>query len=65
MAAINYVSDYGITYGNQLFGSLFFFVPREYWYDKPLNSGKLIGQYLIKRHMIICVQNKIIITINC
>lgn len=50
LAAINYVSDYGITYGKQLLGGLFFFVPREYWQDKPLNSGKMIGQYLMQKH---------------
>ena len=47
LAAINYVFDYGITYGYQLFGGLFFFVPRSIWDEKPLGSGQMIGQYLM------------------
>jgi len=50
IASINYVSAHGITYGNQLLGGLLFFIPRSVWDGKPLNSGKMIGQYLMQKH---------------
>lgn len=36
----------GLTYGHQLSGGLFFFVPRKIWTDKPISSGEFIGEYL-------------------
>lgn len=33
------VSDGFITYGKQLLGVLFFYVPRGLWHDKPIGSG--------------------------
>jgi oligosaccharide repeat unit polymerase len=34
-----------ITWGNQLYGNLLFFVPRSIWTSKPLSSGNLVGDY--------------------
>jgi hypothetical protein len=35
-----------ITYGNQLLGVIFFFVPRSIWINKPLSSGQFHAQQL-------------------
>jgi hypothetical protein len=35
-----------ITWGSQLFGVLFFFIPRNIWTTKPVNSGVLISEEL-------------------
>jgi oligosaccharide repeat unit polymerase len=35
-----------ITYGNQLLGVIFFFVPRSIWPSKPLSSGQFHAQLL-------------------
>lgn len=37
--AVLYVDNHGITWGNQLFGVLLFFVPRSIWPTKPVGSG--------------------------
>jgi len=37
--AINYVKNYGITYGRQLLGVIGFFIPRVIWHSKPIGSG--------------------------
>ena len=50
LASITYVIDYGVSYGSQLLGGLLFFIPRSLWDGKPLNSGKMIGQYLMQKH---------------
>jgi hypothetical protein len=50
LASISYVFDYGITYGNQLLGGFLFFIPRTFWEGKPLNSGKMIGRYMMQNH---------------
>ncbi|HZP83941.1 MAG TPA: hypothetical protein VFB21_20040 [Chthonomonadaceae bacterium] len=43
---IKYINEGpGIAYGRQLFGVIFFFVPRTIWEDKPVGSGKLIAKY--------------------
>lgn len=34
-----------ITWGNQLLGSVLFFVPRAIWTNKPIGSGDLVGDY--------------------
>ncbi len=44
MNALNYVADNGITYGKQILGTVFFWVPRTVWADKPIPSGQLIAQ---------------------
>ena len=38
--AIDYVD---ITWGKQLLTSIFFFIPREFWADKPVGTGGLIA----------------------
>ncbi len=42
---IDYVSSNGITWGQQLLGVLFFWVPRSIWPDKALDTGTLIGAW--------------------
>ncbi len=42
--SINYVSENGITWGKQLFGVLFFFIPRAVWPDKPIGSGAYLAE---------------------
>lgn len=48
IATIDYVKEEGITYGYQLLGSMLFFIPRNVWETKPLQTGELIGNYLIE-----------------
>ncbi|MEN8124597.1 MAG: O-antigen polysaccharide polymerase Wzy [Bacteroidota bacterium] len=50
LATMDYVDNYGITYGNQFLGGIFFFIPRSIWTSKPESTGKFIGQYLIKNY---------------
>ena len=33
-----------ITYGQQLLGVIFFFIPRSMWYGKPIGSGAMIAE---------------------
>jgi hypothetical protein len=47
MATVDYVNVNGLSFGYQLLGTLFFFVPRGIWVSKPLSSGELVGDYLI------------------
>ena len=44
---MEYVDNYGFSYGYQLLGGLLFFVPRSIWTVKPYSSGQVIGEYLI------------------
>lgn len=48
--AIEYVKIYGVSFGKQLIGAFLFFIPRELWVGKPLNSGMLTGNYLIDNY---------------
>jgi hypothetical protein len=50
MATIEYVERYGHTLGQQLLGSVFFFVPRSLWITKPNGTGQLVGQYLMDNY---------------
>jgi hypothetical protein len=43
---VTFVSDDGITYGHQLLGALFFWVPRAVWPDKPVGSGQFVAENL-------------------
>lgn len=43
---MNYVDLHGITYGRQLFGALFFYIPRSLWHDKPIGSGAYVADKL-------------------
>lgn len=47
IATVDYVQEYGIAFGYQLLGAIFFFVPRVFWENKPLQSGEVIGNFLI------------------
>jgi len=47
MASIKYVEIYGSTFGYQLLGALFFFVPRSIWPTKPVGSGHFIVEKLL------------------
>jgi len=40
------VSEHGITYGYQLLGAIFFWVPRPLWPDKPFGSGQIVAEHL-------------------
>lgn len=43
--ALAYVSEKGIGWGNQLLGTLGFWVPRNYWPDKPESTGSILADY--------------------
>ena len=47
IATFKYVNQYDFQLGNQLLGSLLFFIPRSYWPNKPISTGELIGDYLM------------------
>jgi hypothetical protein len=48
MASVNYVETNGFSFGYQLLGTLFFFIPRSVWSTKPLSTGELVGDHLIE-----------------
>lgn len=39
-------SESAITYGYQLLGPIFFWVPRAMWADKPVGTGQYIGEHI-------------------
>ena len=39
---VKYVSSHGFTWGYQLIGDIFFFVPRTVWASKPIGTGAMI-----------------------
>ena len=41
-----YVSADGVTYGYQLLGALFFWVPRVFWPGKPVGSGQFVAEHI-------------------
>lgn len=41
----NYVKIVDVTYGHQLLGAIFFFVPRSIWASKPIGTGAMIAQF--------------------
>ena len=45
-ATIEHVEGDSFSYGEQLSGAVFFFVPRKIWTNKPISSGEFIGNYL-------------------
>ncbi len=49
-ATIAYVSNNGISYGFQLLSAFLFFIPRSIWVDKPISTGQLIGEDLIRNY---------------
>lgn len=40
---IYYADNYSPTYGKQLLGSIFFFIPRTFWPNKPVGSGYFLA----------------------
>lgn len=42
---VDFVNENGITWGNQLLGVLFFWVPRNIWPDKAIDTGVLVGEW--------------------
>lgn len=42
---VSYVNDIGLTWGNQLLGVLFFWVPRSIWPDKAIDTGTMLGEW--------------------
>lgn len=43
---LDYVRENGITWGRQLLGVLFFFIPRSFWPSKPIGSGAFMAERL-------------------
>lgn len=41
---IQYTREHGITYGHQLLGPAFFWVPRSLWADKPIGTGTMVAK---------------------
>jgi hypothetical protein len=50
LATIDYCDKKETVLGKQLMCSVFFFVPRSIWKDKPETTGFLIGNYLIDKY---------------
>jgi oligosaccharide repeat unit polymerase len=42
---IDYVAANGISWGNQMLGVLFFWVPRSLWPNKPLDTGPIVAEW--------------------
>lgn len=50
-ATIEYVNQKNLSYGVQLLGGVFFFVPRILWPGKPIGSGHMLANdFLIPQH---------------
>lgn len=43
--SIEYVASYGHTWGSQMLGVVFFWVPRSIWPDKPIDTGSLLADF--------------------
>ena len=50
VAILDYVETNGFSFGTQLMGTIFFFVPRSLWDEKPISTGMLIGDYLMSNY---------------
>lgn len=48
MATVEYVKLYGLSWGYQLLSVCLFFIPRSFWFTKPLSTGELIGNHLFE-----------------
>jgi len=42
---MHYMQENGETWGRQLLGSIFFFIPRTIWLNKPVGSGHIVAKY--------------------
>lgn len=47
---IQMVNNNDFPIGTQFVGSMLFFVPRSLWHNKPLSSGQVTGNYLMKNY---------------
>ena len=45
-----FVSTDGITWGNQLLGVVFFYIPRSIWESKPIGTGEFLGWEFLSRN---------------
>jgi hypothetical protein len=45
-STVLFVSTDGITFGHQLLGALFFWVPRAVWPGKPVGTGQVVAEHL-------------------
>ncbi|MCC2031843.1 O-antigen polysaccharide polymerase Wzy [Microbacterium allomyrinae] len=45
MNTVRYVEEQGITWGNQLLGVVLFWVPREGWAEKPIDTGTFLAEW--------------------
>jgi oligosaccharide repeat unit polymerase len=53
MHSIEYVEVHGVAMGRQLVGTIFFWIPRSIWLDKPVSTGTYIAQnYLQLSHKV-------------
>ena len=50
MATVDFVKLNGLSFGYQLLGTIFFFIPRSFWVSKPLSTGELVGNHLIDEY---------------
>jgi oligosaccharide repeat unit polymerase len=50
MRSVIFVDENGITWGHQLLGSLFFWIPRQFWEGKPTGSGHMVANFLDLKH---------------
>ncbi|MFJ8265535.1 O-antigen polymerase [Peribacillus asahii] len=50
LSTIEYTRIYGVVFGENILGSLLFFIPRNIWIDKPMGSGTRIGDYLMENY---------------
>jgi hypothetical protein len=48
--ALAYTSQHGFSFGEQLAGILFFWVPRSIWPGKPLDTGVVLGEFIGSRN---------------
>jgi hypothetical protein len=45
MNTAQYVADRGVTWGNQILGVVLFWVPRDLWAGKPIDTGAFLAEY--------------------
>ena len=50
IATVDYVKNEGIHFGQQLISTLGFWIPRDFWVEKSVASGLIVGDYLIDNY---------------
>ena len=43
--SIRYIGERGISFGRQMLGVIFFWIPRSLWHEKPGGTGPMIAEY--------------------